>query len=189
MQTLFLIISIILPLISPLIYSKAILKGDAKPHRTTRFVLLLINALATASLLAQHNNVAAWLAGASLLQSIIVFTLSIKHGMGGWAKMDVICLAIALLGIIAWQTTNDPVLALYFAILADFTGIVPTIIKTYHHPETEIWSFFLIDAVAACFNLLALQSWTINGYVYPAFLLLINSAMVPLILRPKFSKH
>jgi hypothetical protein len=188
-KTLSLIISAVLPLISPIVYSKAILKGDAKPHRTTRFVLLLINALATASLFAQHNNVAIWLAGVSLLQSMIIFVLSVKHGIGGWAKTDLLCLFIALIGIIAWQTTKHPLLALYCAILADFTGMVPTIFKTYLHPDTEVWEFFIIDVFAGAFNILALKTYSLSDFSYPLYIILINLLIFILVLRPKFSKR
>jgi len=174
-----------LALISPVIYAKAILKGEAKPHRTTRLVLLLITSLATASLFAQHNTVAIWLAGVSTLQAIVIFALSIKHGMGGWAKSDMICLVIALLGIGLWQTTKQPTLALYAAIAADFTGMVPAIIKTYKFPKTEIWSFFFLDTVAAIFSLMAIKNWRIEEFSYPLYLMLINLAMVLLIIIPR----
>jgi len=182
MPSIFIIISSVLALISPIIYSVAILRGEAKPHRTTRLVLLLITSLATASLFAQGNRVAIYLAGVSTFQSIVVFTLSIKHGMGGWAKSDIICFLFALIGIIFWQITKNPVIALYFAISADFIGMIPAIIKTYHFPETEIWSFFALDVFAAIFNLLALKNWTMEEYSYPFYIMLINAIMVFLII-------
>src|SRR3989344_189970 len=185
MDKIFIIISSLLALISPVIYAKAILKGEAKPHRTTRLVLLLITSLATASLFAQHNTVAIWLAGVSTLQAIVIFALSIKHGMGGWAKSDMICLVIALLGIGLWQTTKQLTLALYAAIAADFTGMVPAIIKTYKFPKTEIWSFFFLDTVAAIFSLMAIKNWRIEEFSYPLYLMLINLAMVLLIIIPR----
>lgn len=188
MSTLFIIISSILALISPLIYARAILRGEAKPHRTTRLVLLIITSLATLSLFAQGDRVALYLAGVSTVQSVIVFILSIKYGMGGWEKIDLLCLGIALLGIVLWQTTKDASLALYMSILADLTGMVPALIKTYKHPETEVWSFFLLDVFAATFSLLAVKSWTIQQFSYPLYLILINLAMVLLILRPRLTK-
>lgn len=186
MKIFFIFLSSSLALISPLIYAKAILKGQAKPHRTTRFVLLIITLLATASLLAQHDTVAVWLAGVSALQAILLFILSIKHGMGGWAKIDVLCLIIALAGIVIWQTTKEPALALYASIAADFTGMIPAIIKTYKYPHTEIWSFFLLDVFAAIFSLLAVKAWTVQEFSYPLYIMIINSLMVLLIMRPKF---
>lgn len=181
-MSIFILVSTVLALISPIVYSIAILKGEAKPHRTTRFVLLLITSLTTASLFAQGNNVAIYLAGVSTFQSIIVFILSIKHGMGGWSKPDIICLIFALIGIVIWQITKNPVIALYFAISADFIGMIPAIVKTYHFPETEVWSFFALDVFAAIFNLLALKKWTIEEFSYPIYIMLINLVMVFLIL-------
>ena len=185
LQTFFIIISCILALISPIVYSIAIMQGKAKPHRTTRLVLLLITSLTTASLFAQHNQVAIYLAAVSTLQSIIIFILSIKRGMGGWAKTDIFCLMLAILGIILWQTTKNPVIALYFAIIADFTGMIPAIIKTYRWPKTEVWTFFLLDVFAAIFSLLALKKWTIVEYSYPLYIMLINLIMVILIIAPR----
>lgn len=187
MKTLFIIISSLLALISPLIYTNAILKGEAKPHRTTRLVLLLITSLATASLFAQHNRVAIWLAGISTLQSILIFILSIRYGMGGWAKTDLFCLVIALGGIILWQTTNQPFLALYASIAADFIGMIPALIKTYRFPKTEIWAFYLLDVFAGGFSLLAIKVYTIQEFSFPLYIMLINLAMVLLIIRPKLN--
>jgi hypothetical protein len=177
------IISAVLALIAPILYARAILRGDAKPHRTTRFVLLIITILTAASIVAQNNHVAIWLAGASALQSILIFVLSIKHGLGGRAKSDIVCLLVALLGIILWQVTNRPVLALYFAILADFTGMIPAILKTYRRPETELWTYFALDVVAGLLTLIASKHWTVQDISYPLYILLINALMVVIILR------
>ena len=175
------IISSALVLISPIIYSIAILKGQAKPHRTTRLILLLITSLTTASLFAQHNQVAIYLAGVSTIQSIIIFLLSIKFGMGGWSKSDFSCLFIALVGITLWQITKNPVIALYLAIGADFTGMIPALIKTYNFPKTEVWTFYLIDVFAASFNLMAVTSWSVADISYPIYIILVNLLMVILI--------
>ena len=185
MNSVFIALSTLLPIISPIVYTKAILRGHAKPHRTTRFVLLLITSLTTASLFAQHNTVAIWLAGVSTLQSILIFGLSIRYGMGGWTKTDILCLIIAIVGIMLWQTTNQPELGLYASITADFTGMIPALIKTYHHPDTEIVSFYLLDVFAAFFNMLAITVWTLQQFSYPIYIMIINLIMVSLILRKK----
>lgn len=185
MQNMFIVVSTTLALISPMVYCIAILKGEAKPHRTTRFVFLIITTLTTASLFAQGNRVAIWLAGASTLQSIVIFALSIKHGMGGWAKTDMICLLSALFGIVLWRITQNPLLALYFAISADFIGMIPALIKTYRFPKTEVWTFYLLDVFAAIFSLLAVRRWTSEEYLYPIYIICINLLMVLLVIRPQ----
>lgn len=185
MKSIFLLLSVLLPIYSPWVYAKSILRGEAKPHRTTQFVLLVITLLTTSSLLAQNDRVAIWLAAVSAFQGVVIFILSLKYGMGGWAKTDLFCLLFAGLGIILWQTTHDPAVGLYFSIAADCIGMIPTLIKTYHAPETENMSFFALDSVAAGFNLLAHTSWGLTEITYPLYLLLINFTMVLLILHGK----
>lgn len=185
MRTTLIVISSILALISPCIYIWSILKGETKPHRTTRFVLLLINLLSFAALLADGNRVAVWLAAISALQAIPIFILSLKRGMGGWSLADIVCLLIALAGIVAWQTTSEPLLGLYFALGADFVGMVPALIKTYRLPHTENPWFYGLDAIAAACTMLAVTVFSPAQLAYPVYILLINVVMVALILRPR----
>lgn len=185
MKEIFLGLSIVLEVIGYLLYLKAIFAGSAKPHRTTRLVILVIANIAAFSLFAQHNYVVLWLASVSVLFSWIIFFLSFKYGMGGWAKTDIACLVIAIFGIILWRVTDNPLLALYAAILADFTGMFPTLLKTYHKPHTEVWYFFFLSGISAICNMFALHTFTFQQYFYPAYLVFINMLMVFLVLRKK----
>lgn len=189
MQSVFIIISSAFALISPVVYIRSILKGESKPHRTTRFVLLLITCLSTAALIAAHDRVAVWLAAVSALQSIMIFGLSLKHGMGGWKKLDITCLLIAVVGIVLWQTTKNPVFALYFAIFADFVGMVPALVKTYRLPETESWLFYCLDVFAAICTLFALEVWRAQDFAYPMYIMIINAIMTSLILFRRKLRH
>lgn len=182
------LLSSLIALISPIIYARAIFRGEAKPHRTTRLVLLTITLLSTFALFAQHDTVAIWLAGVSALQAIFIFILSLKYGMGGYSITDGLCLVVAIIGILFWQITQNPTVGLYFAILADFTGMVPSLIKTYKMPHTEIYMFFLLDVFAGFFNLLAVKQWTASEVSFPLYIMLINLAMVVLVLRQDVTK-
>lgn len=185
MQSVFITISVIISLISPIIYVKEIVGGSARPHRTTRLVLLVTTILTTLSLIAQKDTVAVWLAGVATFQSITIFILSIKYGMGGWAKIDIISLLIALTGIVLWKITSSPQLALFFAVGADIIGMIPTLIKTYKLPKTESWLFFFLDTIGALFNLFAIQTWVLKDYVFPLYIFIINMIMVLLIVIPR----
>ena len=184
MQNVLITASVLLASLSSFVYFIAILKGQAKPHRTTRLVFLVISTVTTFSLFVQGNQVAVWLAGISMLQSLIIFSLSIKYGMGGWSKLDIFCLFTALVGITAWQLTQNPIIALYFAIGADFIGIVPTLMKTFHYPKTEVWTFYFLDVCAGICNLLATEKLVFDQYLYPFYIIVINLIMVLLVVRP-----
>lgn len=181
-----LLLSNLLVILAYSLYILSILNGRSKPHRTTRLVLLIITGIAALSLLAQENRTAIWLASISAMMSSIVFLLTIKYGMGGWGKVDIISLIIALIGIIVWKLTNNPALGLFSAILADFSGVVPTLIKTYKYPKTEAWPFFAIGGAGSLLNLLSVRTWTIEEISYPLYIFLISYIIVLLIFRKRF---
>ncbi|MBD3280000.1 hypothetical protein GF389_00565 [Candidatus Dojkabacteria bacterium] len=189
MQTILIGLSTILGLLAALVYAWAILRGQARPHRTTRVVLLVIGSVSFLSLLAQGDQVAVWLAGGAFLFSVVIFILSLKYGMGGWAKIDILSLIIAIVGIVLWQITNDPILALYLSIGADLAGMVPAMVKTYHLPKTESAPVFFLFAVASLLNILAVESWTVEEIAFPGYLLVVNLVMVGLILRPMIDRY
>ena len=163
----------------------AMIKGRAKPHRTTRFVLLIITTLGFLSLYATGDRVVVWFLGICSIQSLVMFIMSIKYGMGGWGKVDIACLLIALLGIVLWKETSSPILALYAAVTVDFVGMVPTLIKAYRLPYTEYWMPYILDLSSIVLIVLAIQNGGFNEYLYPVYLFLINSVMLAFITRSK----
>ena len=187
-QIILISLSSTLILINPIFYARAMFKGNAIPHRTTLFVIALLATISAVALFAAHDKVAIYLAAASAIQSTFLFILSIKYGMGGWEKTDLLCLVIALIGIVLWRTTENPLVGLYFAILADFAGMVPTILKTIKWPQTEILSLFVIDIIAAVFSLLALNSFKLAELSYPLYILHMNLVMAIIMVYPRKSE-
>jgi hypothetical protein len=179
-RSLFITISTILVLVSPAVYIHSIFRGETRPHRTTRFVLLLVTAISAWALYGSRGA-GFWLALASTVQAAAVFAISIKRGVGGWARLDVSCLVLALIGIVVWRTTGQPIVGLSASILADFIGYMPAFVKTYKHPHTEDWRFFGIDTVAAVCSLAALGKFSALTAGYPAYIFLANFGMVVLI--------
>lgn len=176
-------LSVALPLLSPIIYVRSILDGFTKPHRTTHFVLLLITTVAFIGLLAQDNKAALGLAFASVVQQVVIVGLSLRYGMGGKTPFDVVCLLLALLGVVWWQITDDPLVAVTAAVAADLIGCIPTLLKTYRWPHTEEWRFYALDTIAGIAAFLALHDRSFELAIYPAYITIINLAMVILIKR------
>ena len=132
---------------------------------------------------AQGNTVSIWLSGVFTLSSLVVFLLSLKFGMGGWEKKDIICLLIAITGIIFWKLTQNPIYALFFSLGADLAGQAPMLIKTFRYPKTEVWTFYTIGIVASVLNILAIQKFTIQEFAFPVYIILVNALTILLILR------
>ena len=102
MQAILLTISTILITAAGIIYCASIIRGRTKPHRTTRFAVLVILTLNFLSVLAAHGNLGAEVySGILFVSAIAFFILSLKLGMGGFSVFDWTCLVIALSGVVA----------------------------------------------------------------------------------------
>ncbi len=171
MQTILLVLSGILAIVGGMIYLVSISRGRTKPHRTTRFVLLIVVALNFVSVLAAHgNNGAKLYAGITCLFAVACFVMSIGRGMGGSSAFDWACLIVALIGIVAWQVTDRPVLGIYFAVAADFIAYLPAFVKTWKYPHTEspwlyIFSFLATLVGLAAYNIGSDSAFQVFGLV------------------------
>ena len=174
---------------SYLAYEWAMVTGKAKPHRTTRLVIAIIVILGFLSMYAQGDRVVVWFLGICAVQSLVMLFMSLKWGMGGWAKEDILALIIALIGIVFWKITNNPALGLYAAVTADLAGMIPALIKTYKFPQTEHWLPFAFDLSAILLTGLAIQNGGFNDYLYPVYLFLVNGLMMIFLLRKPSTKY
>lgn len=155
-QSLLLLLSSILIVMSPITYVVSIARGKSKPHRMTRFILAFVLTLNFISILAAHGNMGATIfAGIIFAQGLIIFLMSIWRGMGGSSLFDYVCLGIAIVGIIGWKITGNPIVGILFSILADFSAYLPAFIKTWKYPHTESPWYYFLGVLASFFSLIA----------------------------------
>lgn len=178
MQQVLLIIGALLPVVSSATYIWAIVFGSVRPQVTTRFLLMLICGLSLASLVAAHDRSGVWLALTSAIQSVVLWILSLWRGIGSiFNKLDLLCLALCLVGIVLWLVNGQALLGLIASILADFVGCVPSLVKTVRLPHTEALTFYVLDTVA---GLCVLFGGPLNGraMLYPIYIMVVNLAYV-----------
>lgn len=182
MTNLFLTLSTIAAFCSPLIGIYAILRGNFRPQRMTRFLIWIISVLFVGTLYAQGDRNGIYIAGAQLLGSTAIFFLSLKRGLGGTSRFDFFVFGLAILSLIIWQTTANPTLGLLMSIFTDLIAFTPTLVKTWKLPHTEDWRFYLSDVVASFFGLLAITNFDLKTLAFPTYILFINTTGVVMIL-------
>jgi hypothetical protein len=187
-MSLIIFISSILAGLSSLIYIISILKGKTKPQRITRFVIFVIVLLGTIALYANRDWPVFWLYVVYSVGNLFIFLFSIKHGMGGWVKIDMICLLISIIGIVVWQWTDEPLLGLLASILANIVGNIPAFLKTYEYPKTETWVYYFMGILSNGIILLAEKVFSVDKYIFPVYFIIGNTVFVILILREKLFK-
>jgi hypothetical protein len=186
MTTYFLYLSTIFAIISPIIGITSTLKGTFKPQRMTRFLIMVVSFLFVGTLLAQGDKNSIVIAVAQTIGSAIIFFLSLKRGLGGSAKLDFIVLVAAIISLIVWKSTNNPTLGLIMSIATDLIGFTPTLIKAWQLPHSEDWRFYCSDVLASTFSLLSITTPDIKVWIFPIYILFINTLSVAVIL---FRQH
>ena len=96
-------------------------------------------------------------------------------------KFDMSMGTLALIGLLLWQLTSNPVWAVIFSVLADASAGIPTLIKAYQHPETEKPIFFTLNTVGSLLVLLTVQRWHLENFLYPLYFTLLSSTGLILI--------
>lgn len=177
MQTVLLTLSTILITLAGVIYCASIIRGRTKPHRTTRFAVLVILTLNFFSILAAHGNLGAEVYSGILFISAIAFLLlSLKSGMGGLSAFDLTCLVIALSGVVAWRLAANPILGVWFAVLGDLVAYLPAFYKTWKHPHTESPWLYALSGSASFIGLIAYRISAVS--VFQIFTMLCSGAML-----------
>jgi hypothetical protein len=177
-----LIIGTLLPLVSGWVYIVSILRGVSKPQRMTRLLLAIITGLSFFALWIGGDTSGVWLALASFVESAMIYGLSFKYGMGGRDRLDIACMLLCIIGLIAWWVTGESLVGLIVAIAADCIAIVPSLVKTWRLPHTESWLFYALGS-AAGIAIVAAGPHDLIALLFPGYIFLINAVFVLVILR------
>ena len=156
MQHVLLGLVIVLEVISVTSYMYSIVRQGTRPHRVTRFVLLVVLGLNFFSVVFAGGNLGSvLLSGFMVVQAVAVCALSIKRGMGGASVFDIACLVIALAGVLGWKLTNNPTVGIICAISADQIAYLPAMVKTWRYPESESPWFYVLGGIGAGISLVS----------------------------------
>lgn len=179
--------TLVLSLISPISYAKSMLAGKAKPHRVTRLIVWLASIAGVLGVLHSSNVAGQIFALIFLARATYLFAMSLKYGVGGTTKLDIYCLVLGILALVAYATTHNGLLTISLGILADVIGYVPTFVKTYKDPESEDAGFFAIEGLASLFGVFAIWEWKVD-ILFPIYFTLCSALMLALIYRKRLLK-
>ena len=105
--------------------------------------------------------------------------------------MDYACGAVSVVGTIVWLATRNGVLAISAAIAADFLAGVPTLMKSWTHPQTETVHSYVGALISMVILLLTVDHWTFDVVAFPLFVLgmaAVESLVIGLELGPRFRR-
>ena len=159
-------------------------KRKTKPHRVAWLIFLILSVIAFASQFALGARASLIFYGWFVINNLILVTLSFRKnaGYGDVNLINIICFALAVIGIAIWKTTNSPLLALISVLVADGIGALLIVIKAFKQPETETIIMWQLGSLATFLNVLAVGKLDAALLAAPVQVFLFNVAIVIAIL-------
>lgn len=179
----FVFLAAALVIFGDLTYFVEVIKGKIKPNKVTWFFWALAPLIGLWAQLTQGVGIPALITFAYGAVPLLVFVASFMNKNAYWkiGIFDLICGALALLGLVLWQITGEGNIAIFFALLADAFGAFPTIVKAWKAPETEGFWIWLFNIAASLIVLLSLKQWSFSYYAFPVYIALLGVVFVLLV--------
>jgi len=184
-KAIFGILSFVVLIIGGVPYLIDIHKKKVHPHILSWMGWSFITALGGSAMLASGSQ---WVVALLFANTILCFTIagySIIRKVGVWSTSiyDFLFFGLGILGLILWQVTGSPIIALVLAIIADLSFGLPTIIKTYKNPESETYFAWLASTTSGLLSLFAIENFNFSEVAYPAYLFIFDMIVLFLVLK------
>lgn len=178
MQLILGIAASVLNLLGYIPYIRDILRGIVKPQRVTWGIWSILTTIAAVNQILNDGGHSSWFFVSTAALVMLTFALSLKYGMGGASHLDRVCLALAIVLLVYWLTVQDTRLSTLIAVIIDVIGAIPTLIKTYRHPETETYPQWVLAGIGGLLTMFAVTRLDWALLIYPAYIFIMNGVIV-----------
>jgi len=167
------------------VYIRSMLRGQTKPNRVTWFMWSIAPFIATAAALSNGVGWAVIPVFMSGFCPFLIFTASFFNKKAYWklARFDYLFGVFSGLTLVLWYVTDNPNLAIIFAIVSDALAAVPTLRKAWRNPETESAWPFIVGLFSPMTSFIVATLWAFSELAYPLYLIVINLLFVISVLR------
>ena len=167
-------------------YFRSILQGKTKPSAASWW---------TWTVLAFVAVISSWVGGAPwpvlllpawlFVSQFAVAILSIKRGDNTWDLRNKLCVGGAIVGILLWIVTGNPLLALGLTIVSDLFASMPNFRHVFTNPEQEDKLAWTIGWFSAVFEVLAVKDWSFASSSWAIYFILNMTVVILLLYRKK----
>lgn len=169
-------------------YIRETVRGNTKPNRVTWLMWSLAPLIASAAAFSDGIRWATLPVFMAGFGPLLVFVASFANAKSYWKLefFDYICGAFSVLALVLWGITNEPVIAIIFAIFSDGFAAIPTIVKSWKHPETESVDPYATGVFNALTSFFALRTFGFSELAFPIYLVFVNLSLIVAIYRKKW---
>lgn len=179
----FIFVGFALEIIGGVNYVIDVLRGKARPNRVTWALWAAAPIIAFLAQLDEGVGIQSLMTLSVGLSPLLVFIASFVSKKAYWElkPLDWLFGILAVLGLALWQITGEGAIAIAFGIAADSLAAIPTIIKSFHKPETESALIFGFATINALILLLTLDEWTFEEYGFALYIFIVAITLFTLI--------
>ena len=179
----FVIVGTLIGAIGSFAYLIDTVRGKVKPNRVSFLLWSIAPLIAFAAQFKQGVGLESLMTFSTGFLPLTVFIASFVNKRAEWklTRFDLICGALSIVGLILWLITKVGNVAIFFSIVADGLAAVPTIVKAYKYPDTEIaWPWLATD-IGVVLTLLTIDGWTFANSGFIIYILVLDTLIFSLV--------
>lgn len=152
-------------------YTIDTIKGRIKPNKITFFVWSLAPCIAFAAQIHKGVGIQSLMTLSVGIFPLSILLASFMNKKADWKlnTVDLLCGLLSLFGLLCWYVTKEPNTAIIFSLFSEGLATLPTVIKSYHHPETESAWPWLASVVGGVLTIVTISNWNFATYSFPLF--------------------
>ena len=168
-------------------YLAATLKGEVKPNRVSFLLWSVAPLIAFAAQLRQGVGIESLMTFATGFLPFLVFVATFFNRRSVWnlTFFDVSCGVLSVVGLILWKLTRVGNVAIALSIVADGFAAVPTVVKAFRHPNTEVAWPWLATSVGVLLTILTIDHLTFANAAFIVYILVLN-VLIYMLVRFRF---
>ena len=158
-------------------------RGKVKPNRVSFLLWSIAPFIAFAAQINQGVGLESVMTFGTGFLPMTVFAASFVNKKAEWkvTRFDLVCGFLSIIGLALWLVTKVGNVAILFSILADGLAAVPTIVKAYRYPDTELAWPWLATVFGVVLTLLTLSEITFANSGFIIYILLVDAFIFSLI--------
>ena len=181
--------AVLINFIGHIFYIKSILKGNTRPSLVSWFFWTLAPFLGVYFQLkagAGLSFLPIFVAGFGSLLVLVVAFLT-KNGFWKITTFDIYCGIFSLFALVIYIFTHNLGISILFAILSDAFASIPTLIKSWKFPETEMWAPYLLPIFSNAVGLIIIKDWSFSIYSFGIYFLILDTSIIFAIYHKKIN--
>ena len=171
----FVILGAVIAFAGNLNYLLNVLRGRTRPNRISWMMWALAPMVIFAAQIHAGVGLRSLMTFVAGFNPLTIFIASFVNKKAVWklTKFDFACGAFSLIGLALWAISGEGNIAILLSIIADGLAALPTIAKSYSHPDSESWLNYFAAGIGGVITLLTIKTWNFANYGFPVYLVIV----------------